>query len=97
LTLAEGVGLVKNFIQKNIITYRAILVLIPLPLMLSNTGVSILTGVFLYVLAGLVVRVLINKGVRSSSELGLYHYSCFALHFMEYIWNGFDKGKFVDD
>lgn len=87
----------KRFVQQHLFAYRVVLLLLPTPLLFSDVGVEFLGAFFLYVLAGLVVRFVENKGARSSSELGLYSYYCFALHFVEYLWNGFDKGNFVDD
>ncbi|KQM34067.1 hypothetical protein ASF03_21915 [Rhizobium sp. Leaf68] len=50
----------KALIRRDIITYRAILVLVPLPLFLSELGILILILFFGYLLVGLMVRHLIQ-------------------------------------
>lgn len=84
-------------VQRNILTYRAILVLLPLPLLLVDFGHVILIFFFGYLLVGLMVRHLLNKGVRRTNELAEYNRYCAILHFGEYLWSGFEKGAFIDD
>lgn len=86
----------KALVQRNIITYRAILLLLPLPLLLVDSGPVILIFFFGYLLVGLMVRHLLNRGVRRTNELAEYNRYCATLHFGEYLWSGFEKGTFID-
>ena len=87
----------KALIRRDLITHRAILVLVPLPLFLSELGILILILFFGYLLVGLMVRHLFNQGVRRTNELAEFYQYCATLHFCEYLWSGFEKGTFVDD
>lgn len=86
----------KHLIRRHII-YRCVILLILLAFVFDDIARIWLMAFFLFCLAGLVVRFVENKGIRSSSEQGLYLYYCSALHFVEFLWNGFEKGTFVDD